>query len=99
MLDGGSDFQCKWGNFNSERGRPSTCSVVDRLKATQQRVKQHGVNADWGILDGDAHWCQLANTTQPSMCNGDAALCQITLTMFRHGNANELSDYLFYTRS
>jgi len=24
----------------------------------------------------------LANTTEPSMCGGDAALCQITLTTF-----------------
>ena len=24
-------------------------------------------------LDGDAHWCNLANTTEPSMCGGDAA--------------------------
>jgi len=24
--------------------------------------------------------CHLANTTEPSMCGGDAALCQITLT-------------------
>jgi len=29
----------------------------------------------WG-----AHWRQLANTTQPPMCVGDAALCQVTLT-------------------
>jgi len=29
----------------------------------------------WG-----AHWRHLANTTEPSMCGGDAALCQITLT-------------------
>jgi len=29
----------------------------------------------WG-----AHWCHLANTTEPSMCGRDAALCQITLT-------------------
>jgi len=25
-----------------------------------------------------AHWHHLANTTKPSMCDGDAALCQIT---------------------
>ena len=30
----------------------------------------------WG-----AHWRHLKNTTEPSMCGGDAALCQITLTM------------------
>jgi len=29
----------------------------------------------WG-----AYWRHLANTTEPSMCGGDAALCQITLT-------------------
>jgi len=29
----------------------------------------------WG-----AHWRHLANTTEPSMCGCDAALCQITLT-------------------
>jgi len=27
----------------------------------------------------DAHWRYLKNTTEPSMCGGDAALCQITL--------------------
>jgi len=29
----------------------------------------------WG-----AHWCHIVNMTEPSMCRGDAALCQITLT-------------------
>ena len=29
----------------------------------------------WG-----AHWRHLANTNEPSMCGGDAVLCQITLT-------------------
>jgi len=29
----------------------------------------------WG-----AHWRHLKNTTEPSMCGGDVALCQITLT-------------------
>jgi len=28
----------------------------------------------------DAHWRNLANTTEPTMCGGDAALCQIILT-------------------
>jgi len=35
------------------------------------------------ILDGGAHWRQLANTTEPSVCGGDASLCQITLTTHR----------------
>jgi len=29
---------------------------------------------------GRAHWRHLANTIEPSVCGGDAALCQITLT-------------------
>ena len=29
----------------------------------------------WG-----AHWRHLKNTTEPSMCGDDVALCQITLT-------------------
>jgi len=32
----------------------------------------------FGFLWG-AHCHHLANTTKPSMCGGDAALCQITL--------------------
>jgi len=28
----------------------------------------------------DMHWRHLANTTEPSVCGGDAVLCQITLT-------------------
>ena len=32
------------------------------------------------VLDGGAHWRYLANTSEPSVFNGDAALCQITLT-------------------
>jgi len=30
--------------------------------------------------DGSVHWRNLANTTEPSVCGGDAALCQITMT-------------------
>jgi len=34
------------------------------------------------ILDGGAHWHNLPNTIEPSVCGGDVALCQITLTTF-----------------
>jgi len=36
------------------------------------------------------HWRHLANTTEPSVCGGDAALCQITLTtcLFHHYKPN-----------
>jgi len=29
---------------------------------------------------GGAHWRNLANAIEPSMCGGDAAFCQLTLT-------------------
>jgi len=29
------------------------------------------------VLDGGTHWRHLANTIEPSLCSGDAALCQI----------------------
>ena len=33
----------------------------------------------WDVLTG-YHWRHLANAIEPSICCGDAALCQITLT-------------------
>jgi len=33
----------------------------------------------FGFLYMGSHWRHLKNTTEPSMCGGDAALCQITL--------------------
>jgi len=39
------------------------------------------------VFDGSAHWRHMANTIEPSMCGGAAALCQVTLTIcsnFRH---------------
>ena len=38
------------------------------------------------VLDGDAHWHNLANTIEPFMCGGDAALCQITLTTYYYND-------------
>ena len=34
-----------------------------------------------GVLNSGAHWHHLANTIEPSVCGGDAALCQITLSI------------------
>jgi len=39
----------------------------------------HG-NHFWLSVYGVYHWRHLKNTTEPSMCGGDAALCQITFT-------------------
>ena len=42
----------------------------------------------FGFLYMGAYWRHLKNTTEPSICGGDAALCQITLSTcyyyFRH---------------
>ena len=32
------------------------------------------------MLDGGEHWHHLVNATEPSVCGGDAAFYQITLT-------------------
>jgi len=55
-------------------GHAQTCPMVDRLKATQEGQHQHGADAYWGVLDGGAHWRNLANTIEPSMCGGNATL-------------------------
>jgi len=54
-------------------------SAVDILKATEQgtALVRCGCRSGCTIL---VYWRNLANTTEPSVCGGDAALCQITLT-------------------
>jgi len=37
-------------------------------------------NIFFGFYIWGAHWRHLANTTEPPLCSGNAALCQITLT-------------------
>ena len=52
-------------------------SEIDALKATQKGQYRYGADADWGVLEGGTYLRNLANTIEPSMCGGDAALCQI----------------------
>jgi len=56
-------------------GRPIECRYC-RCPAPKRRCHGHQFLAFciWG-----AHWHHLSNTTEPSVCGGDAALCQITL--------------------
>jgi len=68
----------------SKRGRSRharTCTAVDILRVTQL-LNRYGADADWGVVDGDAHWRHLANTTELLVCCGDAALCQVTVTIY-----------------
>jgi len=60
-------------------GDAQTCPVVCILKATQLREPVH-CRCRLGVL-GWSHWCHLANTIELSVCCGDVALCQITLTI------------------
>ena len=61
-------------------GHARACPSVEVLIATQQGAE----SVRWGCwlecIGWGAHWRNLANTVEPSVCNGDAALCQITLT-------------------
>jgi len=45
------------------------------LFARQTRVRQRTI-----ILVDGVYWRLLANAIEPSVCSGDAAFCQITLT-------------------
>jgi len=57
-------------------GRPTDCRYRRYLAA---KGCCHG-NHFLAFYIWGAHWRHLANTTELSMCGGDAALCQITLT-------------------
>jgi len=56
-------------------------SAGDILKSNSAGGWHHRyeVDADYGVLDEDAHWRKLANTIEPSLCSGPVTLCQITL--------------------
>jgi len=63
-----------------KRGRPGhgcTCPTVDILK-TISRASTGTVRMTIWVYWMRARWCHLANTIEPFVCGGDAALCQIT---------------------
>jgi len=52
------------------------------------------------LLRGGAHWRHLANTTEPFVCGGDAALCQITFTTCYHlSSLHKIQMLYFYNTS
>jgi len=78
VLDGNADRNGSILRAKGGRPRHVRWSVYsNRLSRGQHR---YGVDSDWGVLDRGAHWHNPANTTEPYVCIGDAALCQITLT-------------------
>ena len=54
--------------------------MVDRQNADSAHRGRCRGNHFLAFCIWGAHWRQLANATEPSVCGGDAALCQITLT-------------------
>ena len=58
-------------------GQPTKCRYC-RYIATKRRC--HGKHFLAFYICSGAHWCHPANMTEPSVCGGGAALCQITLT-------------------
>ena len=66
------------GIIEGRSGRAMSAHV--RRSMTQQGAEavRYGYRLECTRLG--AHWRQLMNTNEPSMCGGYAALCQITLT-------------------
>ena len=86
VLDGVPDSHTRRGNFEGKNGQlahdmPEHVWRSIYSKRLGRGWHRYGTDyADWGVLDGGAHWRNLANTTEPCMYSGDAALCQIALT-------------------
>ena len=60
------------------RWPPTDCQTCPRSIYSKQLSKvQNRYGAD---ADGGAYWRRLANAIETSVCGGDAALCQITVT-------------------
>jgi len=62
-----------------------TWTVQESLNRSRYRYRL-GCGLEWA--EGSMYyiggtWRHLTNTTEPSMCSGDAALCQITLTTWQ----------------
>jgi len=58
---------------------PGHVGAVDILRATQQGAAPARCGCRLECTRWGAQWRQLANTTEPSVCGGDAALCQMRL--------------------
>jgi len=59
---------------------------IEMLFGLWTRVGERKHEMHWG-----AHWRNLANTTEPSVCGGDAALSQISLSLSVHLSVRTLT--------
>ena len=84
VLDGDPDPHAQRVQFSGQKGASPgyawPCATVDILKATQQRAASVWCAHQLACTTLAAHWHHLANTTEPSACGSDAALCQVILT-------------------
>jgi len=71
VLDGTEISTREQTILRAKRGQPRTCPAVDILKRFSRGQHRYSADADGGVLDGD---------NEPTVCGGDAALCQINLT-------------------
>ena len=87
VLDESPDPLCKRAIFRGQDmlGMPDN-TLPSAMQKWQKKSRCHlGCGLRWAegsMCYMGAHWRHLANTTEPSMCSGDAALFQITLTTF-----------------
>jgi len=59
------------------------CSAMSCTKTSEAIEMPFGIRTRVGprsIITWGAHWRHLAYATEPSMCDGNAACCQVTLT-------------------
>jgi len=67
--------------FDSRGGLIFGVKLSDEDVADFEVLRDVAMTTIFGFINiWGAHWRHLKNTTEPSMCGGDAALCQITLT-------------------
>ena len=80
----GSRSPVRRGNFEREKGRPTVkyCREVckKRLNRSRCRLGCGLRRAQENTIRWGPHWRNLANTIEPSLCGGDAAVCELTLT-------------------
>jgi len=68
-------------NFESEKEPAEDVWWSICLKRLGMGQNQYGADADWGVLDGGARWCNLANMIEPSMWGGDAPDVKLPLVI------------------
>ena len=86
VLERGPDTQCDGADLNGKRAAIVKLAVCRDLCEKAVPIEMlfgmwTGVGPRKQALDGGSHWRNLANTTEPSMCGGDAAF---TLYYFDH---------------